>query len=44
MVSVEATHSFEMDVNYLRDDLMQKFRAKTAAEAAIKKRHESAQF
>lgn len=45
VIEVDAPHlSFEMDVNYLRDDLMQKFRAKTAAEAAIKKRHESAQF
>lgn len=45
VIEVDAPHlSFEMDVNYLRDDLMQQFRLKTAAEAAAKKRQESAQF
>lgn len=44
-IQIEAPHlSFDMDVSYLRDDLLKKLRAQQAAETAAKKRHESAQF
>ena len=45
IIEVDAPHlSFDMEVTYLRNDLMQKFTAASAAEAAAKKRQESAQF
>jgi hypothetical protein len=44
-VEIDAPHlGFEMEVRYIRNDLMQKFRAQSEAEAAAKKKSEAAKF
>jgi hypothetical protein len=45
VIEVSAPHmGFEMEVRYLRNDLVQKFDAQSQAEAAAKKKSEAAKF
>jgi len=44
-IELDAPHmSFEMSVRYMRNDLVQKFKAQSQAEAAAKKKSESSKF
>lgn len=45
VIEMDAPHlGFEMEVRYIRNDLMQKFNSQTAAEAETKKKREAAKF
>mgnify|MGYP001282501103 CR=1 FL=1 len=45
VIELDAPHlSFDMEVRYVRNDLMQKFIAQSEADAAAKKRSEASQF
>lgn len=45
VVELDAPHmSFEMDVRYLRSDLVQKFNAQSQAEATAKRKNEASKF
>ena len=45
IVEIDAPHlGFEMEVRYIRNDLMQKFNAQSEAEAAAKKKSEASKF
>lgn len=44
-IELDAPHlSFNMEVRYIRNDLMQKFKARSDADAAAKKKSEAAKF
>lgn len=45
IIEIDAPHmSFEMEVRYIRDDLMKKFSAQSAAEEQAKKKKEASKF
>jgi hypothetical protein len=45
VIEIDAPHmSFQMEVRYLRNDLLQKFNAQSKSEAAAKKKSESEKF
>ncbi len=45
VIEMDAPHlGFQMDVRYIRNDLMQKFNSQSAAEAETKKKREAAKF
>jgi hypothetical protein len=45
VIEIDAPHlSFQMEVRYLRNDLLQKFNAQSQADAAAKKKSEAAKF
>lgn len=45
IIEIDAPHmSFQMEVRYVRNDLMQKFNSQSAAEADSKKKREAAKF
>lgn len=45
VIELDAPHlSFEMDVRYIRNDLMQKYNAQSAAESEAKQKREAAKF
>jgi hypothetical protein len=44
-IEIDAPHmSFEMEVRYIRNDLMQKYNSQSASEAAAKKKNEGSKF
>ena len=44
-IEIDAPHmGFEMEVRYIRNDLMQKFNAQSETEAATKKKSEASKF
>jgi hypothetical protein len=45
VIEIDAPHmSFQMEVRYLRNDLLQKFNTQSQAEAATKKKNETSKF